>query len=133
VVNRDLAWLEIDVALLDPVAAAVHPRAAGVLDRRVTVDADGVVRLEILGGDVLEERPPRVAVHPVADRPPGDAAVRDLHQVVELARTVPAGIEHVRARAVAGRSRVLRALARERAAEDVEEPRQRVRAAAERG
>src|SRR3954447_4866773 len=38
VVDRDLAGLEVDVALLDAVAAAVQARAAGVRDRRVPVD-----------------------------------------------------------------------------------------------
>src|SRR4029078_10932113 len=101
VVDRDLAGLEVDVALLDPVAATVEPGAAGGGDGRVAVDAERVVRLEVLGRDVLEERPPRVAVHAVADRTAGNTAVEDLHRVENLALSVPAGIEHVRARPVA--------------------------------
>ena len=89
VVDRDLARLEVDVALLDPVAAAVQAGAAGVGDRRVAVDPQRIVGLEVLGRDVLEQRPPRVAVHPVADRPAGDAAVEDLHRVEELRRPRP--------------------------------------------
>ena len=65
--------------------AAMQARAAGVRDRRVPVDAQRIVGLEVLGRDVLEQRPPRVAVHAVADRPAGDAAVEDLHRVEELA------------------------------------------------
>src|SRR4029078_2993614 len=73
VVDRDLARLEVDVALLDAVAAAVEAGAARAGDGRVAVDPQRVVRCEVLGRDVLEQRPPRVAVHPVADRPAGDA------------------------------------------------------------
>src|SRR6188508_141554 len=87
-----LARLEVHVALLDAVPAPVQAGPARVCDGRVAVDPQRVVRLEVLGRDVLEQRPPRVAVHPVADRPPGDAAVEDLHRVEELALTVPAGI-----------------------------------------
>ena len=64
---------------------AVHARPAGVLDRRVASNPDRVIDLEG-ARSCLEEWPPRSAVHPVADRSPGDAAVRDLHQVVNSPR-----------------------------------------------
>ena len=70
--DRDLARLEVDVPLLHGVAAAVQAGAARVRDRRIAVDPQRVVRLEVLGRDVLEQRPPRVAVHPVTVRPPRD-------------------------------------------------------------
>ena len=63
---------------------------------------------------------------------PGDAAVEDLHRVEELAVLVPARVEHVRRGAVAGGRVQLRGLLAERAAEHVEQPGERVRAAAER-
>src|SRR5262249_61090660 len=66
VVDRDLARLQIDVALLDPVAAAVEACPARVLDVRAAVDPHGIVGLEALGRDVLEQRPPGAPVHPIA-------------------------------------------------------------------
>src|SRR5205823_3479424 len=60
VVDRDLSRLEVDVALLDAVAAAVEAGAARIGDGRVAVDPQRVVRLQVLGRDVLEQRPPGV-------------------------------------------------------------------------
>src|SRR4029079_8936790 len=123
-----------DVALLDAVAAAMQAGTARVGDGRVAVDAHRGVGLEVLRRDVLEDWAPGVTAHAVADRPARDPAVEDLHRVEELARLLtvdrllPARVEHVGAGAVARPGVWVGGGLAERAAEHVEQPRQRVRA-----
>ena len=133
VVDRDLAGLQQAVDLLHPVAPPVPPRPAGVREAGVALDDHGVVALQVLAGDVLEQRPPGVPVHAVPDRAPGDPAVEDLHELEGPPVPIRAGVEEVGAGPVAGRGGHLRRVPGERPAEDVELPGQRVGAAAERG
>ena len=108
VLEADQTVLEERVDLLHAVSAAVVPGPAGVSPHPVSVDAQGVVLLEVLGGDGLEQRPPGVAVEAVAGRPGRDPAVQDLEDLVGLAAGVDARVDEVRARPVAAGHRELR-------------------------
>ena len=124
VMDRDVAFFEKEKDLLDAVAAAVLAGAAAVDDRRVALDQHRIVGLQVLAGDVLEQRPPRMAVQAVADRTARNAAIENFHELERPAGLVDARIKEVRARAVAGRGRHFRRVVAQRPAEHVELPRQ---------
>ena len=133
VVDGDLARLEHPVDLLHAVAAPVPPRSAGVRPARVSLDEEGVVALQVLRGDVLEEGPPGVSVHAVADGTAGNAPVEDLHELEGPSLAVHPRVEEVGAGPVPGRGGHVRSALAERAAEHVELARKGVGARAERG
>ena len=126
VVDRDLAGLLEHVRHVDAVAAAVQPRAAGVGHGLPLLDAQRVVRLQVLAGDVDEARPQRVPVRPVAERPPGYAAEADRVELEPLARAVArrvvARVHEVRRRREARRVEQRRVGLPQQAAEQVEHP-----------
>src|SRR6516225_12204807 len=102
VVDRYLALLEKVKDLLHPVAAAVLAGAAAVDDGRVAFHQDRIIGFQILARDILEQRPPRMAVEAVAEGTARNAAIENFHQLERAAGLVQAGIQEVWARAVAG-------------------------------
>ena len=86
VVDRERAGPGEHVRLLDPRAAAVEARAAGVARRDVARDPHRVVALGVLRGRRPEERPPRVPVEPVGLVPGREPAEEELDELEVLAR-----------------------------------------------
>ncbi len=133
IVDRDIALRQQMVDLFDAVAAPVQARPTRVHDRIIALDHHGVIGFQILCGNVLEQRPPRMAIHAVADGPAGNAAVQNFHQLKIAPVLVRAGIEEMRAGAIAGRRRHVGGIVAQGAAQYIELPGQGMGAAAQRG
>lgn len=124
--DGDLARLLEHVGDVDAVAAAVQAGTEGVGDGLPLLDAQRVVRLQVLARDVDEARPQRVAVGTVAERAAGDAAEADRVELEPLARAVALGVvpgvHEVRAGGEARGVEQRRVRLPEQAAEQVEHP-----------